>query len=352
MLLAAAMLLAMLAGCAVPAGVGTGAAGPELVEVPYVTDRARDPGWEGVASYRGERGEPGYGRCRVRFSALPLLGDMAGRMPFYVPGEAVEVTGVERLDRPALWRALEGPEGAPLAVFVHGYSFDLGEGCQVVAVLQRALGERARMMLFSWPSDDNPADYTADRADMAWSAAHLADLLAALRARLDGRPLHLVAHSMGAYGVVEALLRLGCDGARGPLVDELVLIAPDLDQAVFRQHLPRLRRLAGRITLYASDNDTLLTISRVLNGYPRLGEAGRYLMVAEGMETVDVSPLGRHHLTGHEYYRYHPLATRDLVELLATGQGAAKRSLPRPVEGDDGRYWELREAPAPEAADG
>ena len=114
-----------------------------------------------------------------------------------------------------------------------------------------------------------------------------------------------------------------------------------------RQLLPRLAPLAGSVTLYASSNDTLLKLSRQLNGYPRLGEAGDYLTVAEGMETIDVSPSGRYQILGHEYFQFHPKVAADLVTLLSIGAKAAERSALRSRTRDGLFYWEFVEGSTP-----
>ncbi len=108
-------------------------------------------------------------------------------------------------------------------------------------------------------------------------------------------------------------------GVESPVIDQLVLMAPDFDSQTFIDLLPGLAPLAGGITLYASDKDTPLKLSHQLSGYPRLGEAGEYLTVIEAMDTIDVSSIGRYQITGHEYFYFHPLVTADLVSLLGTG---------------------------------
>ena len=121
----------------------------------------------------------------------------------------------------------------------------------------------------------------------------------------------------------------------------LVLLAPDLDAQLFVERLPSLIPLAESITLYASGTDTPLKFSHQLNGSPRLGQAGDFLTVAEGMETVDVTPAGRYQLLGHEYFYFHPQVGSDLVELVTTGKRAAERSALRPQERDGQLYWEV-----------
>jgi esterase/lipase superfamily enzyme len=118
-------------------------------------------------------------------------------------------------------------------------------------------------------------------------------------------------------------------------------MAPDFDAQTFVERLPALVPLTAGITLYASSNDTPLKASRQLHASPRLGEAGEFLTVAEGMQTVDVSPLGRYQVLGHEYFRFHPKAAADLAALLGEGRRAPERPGLRPVHLNGLVYWEL-----------
>jgi esterase/lipase superfamily enzyme len=154
--------------------------------------------------------------------------------------------------------------------------------------------------------------------------------------------VQLVAHSLGSRGVIFALQRLAAMREKRPVISQLVLLAPDFDSATFVDLLPGLVPLADAITLYASSNDTPLKLSQQLSGYPRLGQAGDYLTVVEGVETINVSSIGRYQITGHEYFHFHPRVTADLVALLGSGARAAERSGLQAKMRDEMRYWEFR----------
>jgi hypothetical protein len=81
-----------------------------------------------------------------------------------------------------------------------------------------------------------------------------------------------------------------------------------------------------------------------LSGYPRLGEGGALLTLAEGMQSIDVSAAGRYQILGHEYFFYHPLVVSDLVELLVTGKPAGARSGIRARQRNGLTYWVIESA--------
>jgi esterase/lipase superfamily enzyme len=120
-----------------------------------------------------------------------------------------------------------------------------------------------------------------------------------------------------------------------------VLLAPDVDSGIFRKQFPKLRRLAGRVTLYASIGDNALKFSRQIHGYPRLGEAGSDLTVLEGLETIDLSPTGSYEFSGHLYHQHNPYVIADIQRLLKTGAGADRRPGLKAAQRDGMRYWSI-----------
>jgi esterase/lipase superfamily enzyme len=211
----------------------------------------------------------------------------------------------------------------------------------MAAELQRSLVGKATVLMFSWPSNAGPVEYVRDQADVEWSVPFLADLLTQLGARVGPANVKLLAHSLGTRGALFSLRRLAADSSERPAIGELVLLAPDFDSQTFVDQLPRLTPLVGGITIYASSKDAPLKVSRQLSGYPRLGEGGEFLTVAEGMETIDVSGSGRYQILGHEYFYYHPRVKADLIALLTTGQRAAERPGLRSRTRYAERYWEI-----------
>ncbi|MGD8497538.1 MAG: alpha/beta hydrolase [Chromatiales bacterium] len=315
------------------------------ISVLYLTNRRRYEDRPASTRYSGERGEAHFGRCEVEFTPIPIINDVVPQMSFYVQRETQELVLAQRLETAAFWDRLEASidrsAGGPVVLFVHGYNYGFERTCRRAAVLQRSLRDQATLVVFSWPSNAVPTDYVPDQADVEWSAPLLADAIAELGARIGVERLQLVAHSLGTRGVVLALQQLGARATERPVVDRLILLAPDFDSQTFVELLPQLEPLAGSITLYASSNDTPLKLSRQLSGYPRLGEAGPYLTVVPGIETIDVSPLGRYQFTGHEYFYFHPVVTADLITLLSTGASAERRPSLRARTRDGMRYWEF-----------
>jgi esterase/lipase superfamily enzyme len=315
------------------------------VEVLYATNRARLEVAEPGKVFGGQRGEPAFGLCEVEFKPIPGVGGIAEKVPFYLPSESKALRIEEQVHEGAFWDRLRVAAAATtsghVVVFIHGYSYDFERACDRAAEAQRVLADEATVLLFTWPSNGRPTDYASDATDLEWSVPFLMKVLRQVSDLVGAEQVQVLAHSLGSRGVVEAMLGLKSEGLSAKLLNQLVLLAPDLDAASFVDVVPELDPLAGGITLYASGNDTPLKFSRQLNGSPRLGQAGEFLTVIEGVETVDVTPAGRYQILGHEYFYYHPLVAADLAELVTTGSGAADRSVPRPRSRDGLTYWEI-----------
>jgi esterase/lipase superfamily enzyme len=325
-----------------PGGPQPGAEGLEI-SVPYVTNRRPLDEGAGSTAYGGGRGTPSFGHCTVQFVPIPIINALAPQVPFYLPAERKTLRVERQDDAAAFWDGLTAAVAATATrsavVFVHGYNYGFERSCKAAAALQRSVRGQVAVFLFSWPSNAQAADYLVDQADVEWSVPLLSDVLQELGDRVGPRQVQLLAHSLGTRGVMMALDYLAAAHDRRPVIGPLVLIASDVDAATFADRLPRLASFTTGVTLYASSNDAPLKASRALHGAPRLGEAGEFLSVAEGMQTIDVSPLGRYQVFGHEYHLFHPRVAADLATLLATGRDASHRPGLRAAQRDGLEYW-------------
>lgn len=304
-----------------------------------------------VVRFGGQRGSLSFGTCEIEFKPIPLLGDVASKVPFYVPSETSEMRIEAQKDLDLFWQQLsilvESTSSKQIVVYVHGYSYDFERGCERAAEVQRSLAGTATVLMFTWPSNGEATDYVPDLADLEWSVPFLAGLLEQLAGHFGPVRTHVLSHSLGARGVMLALKRLKGDLVTPPVIGRWVLLAPDIDSQTFVELLPRFKSMAESITLYASSTDTPLKISHRLNGSPRLGEAGEFLTVVEGVETIDVSPAGRYEMLGHEYFFFHPGVAADLALLLSTGKSAAERPMLRAQSMNRLPYWEVVEKDEP-----
>jgi esterase/lipase superfamily enzyme len=281
----------------------------------------------------------------MEFRPVNGLKQLADSSPFYIPDRIRSLRRITEFSPEELWKRLDSAvarDNGNLVLYIHGYNLSFQKACRRAATFQRELDLHGRLLLFSWPANGNLLTYTQDEADISWSVDYLENFLASLHLRYGAERVSLVGHSLGARGLVEALMHLGYGNAGRPLFNELVLIAPDIDSQVFIKRLAELRPQVKRITLYASAHDKALKFSNEVHGAARLGEAGERLTLAPGIETIDVSALETRSVSGHIYHQHDSSVIADIKQLLDAGKGAAGRSGLTQRSRQDGDYWVLQ----------
>lgn len=234
-------------------------------------------------------------------------------------------------------------------IFVHGFNVPFDDAIRRTAQIKYDIGFDGVPIMFSWPSQGSPvpSNYRKDERNAALSADSLHRLLLSLGANVPSITIHIIAHSMGTRVVAGALEQISADAhtdGRKP-VGEVALLAPDIDAELFRRAAAKLTGAAARVTLYASDKDEALLLSEHNAGYKRAGQAGRDLVIAPGMDTIDATQvetavLGLRHL----YYADNSTILSDLFHLLRGRSPADRSARLEAVGSQPNRYWRFRPA--------
>ena len=316
-----------------------------LQTVPFLTLRKKTGSEKADEYFGGERGELTAGICGLARTPINPLKPLAAKAPFHIPDEIVKLDAVTELSVDELWQRMESASsGQAPVLYTHGFYISFERGCRRALILKESLGLEGRFALFSWPSDGAILNYTRDESDLYWSVGPFSKVLADMVDRFGSGKVNIVAHSLGARGVMLALVLLAqAQGVEKPLFNQVVLIAPDIDVGIFGQYLPLIRPLAKNITVYVSSNDSPLALSRQVHGYPRLGEAGEHLARLDGIEIIDLSDIPIRAPSGHVYHLYQSLVTADLDQLINENKPAAGR---RNLERINDNRWRLKQAEA------
>ena len=133
----------------------------------------------------------------------------------------------------------------------------------------------------------------------------------------------LIAHSLGARGMVQTLRDIEGDDVESPdrIFGQLVLVAPDIDLEGFADDIAILKARTRAVTVFVSENDRVLRISRTVNWARRLGQGGELPFADPGISIVDISPIERADFGGHVYHLYNPAVTEELRRMLGTDAG-------------------------------
>jgi esterase/lipase superfamily enzyme len=234
-------------------------------------------------------------------------------------------------------------------IFVHGFNVPFHEAAQRTAQMAYDMNFDGLPILYSWPSRASLISYIADTAVVNLSGRRLSRFLEDVVAQSGATRIHLIAHSMGNRALTDALelFALRYEGAQ-PAFDQVLFTAPDLDAGLFAEMMATIRTTARRITLYASNKDWALAVSRRLHGdAPRAGQGGKGILHVAEVDSIDMTEIGEDMLK-HSYYANNPSALTDILSLFWRDAPPEQRCGMSLTEGENGTYWSYQ----PEACDG
>lgn len=313
------------------------------------------PDSQRAVEYGAGRDELRFGVCQVSLPPGHERGTMESPSFLHLewrpdPEKHVALLETIELDREEclakLNEDLAQSDRQEIFVFIHGYNVSFEDAARRTGQLAHDLDFPGPAMLYSWPSQATTAGYTIDENNVAWTVPHLKDVLQTLQRQTGADAVHVVAHSMGNRALTAAVRELALEGKMtdAPL-GQIVLAAPDVDAEVFRRDLlPAMQASAERVTLYASSYDQALRVSKTLHGYPRAGESGEGLVLAQGLETIDVSGVDLSML-GHSYYGDVARVVDDLKTLIFENKAAAARPYLVAREKQGLAYWQVAMQP-------
>jgi esterase/lipase superfamily enzyme/Tfp pilus assembly protein PilF len=241
-------------------------------------------------------------------------------------------------------------------VFVHGFNVSFENAVKRAAQLGYDLNFDGPIFLYSWPSRGGSGlltnvigikHYPYDLASADGAVNYLFEFLRKVSGVAPLR-VHLIAHSMGNRALLETLHRVSLNRAAVPglTIGEIICAAPDVDVHRFRQLIPQISPLGGKVTLYASSSDWALRISSAVWGsVPRAGlvPPGQEPIVLADLDSIDITKAGSQWFNlNHDVYAANPAIAKDVRTVLESGlRPPDKRPGPfMSKTGRQGAYWE------------
>ena len=275
-------VLTLLTACAVREQVdfveGPRVAGTILRPVLVATTRLPDPNQ--TVPGRGRAFDVTYGRYTVSIPPDREAGEIPRQQErsVAIPSEHFMLADAEVLAGPAFQTAVRAdlaqlPTSEREAViFVHGFNTAFIEGVYRTAQFGNDLRVPGVLMHYSWPSMGAPLAYAHDRDSALFARDGLIEMVQQVRAAGPQRVI-LMAHSMGAHLVMEALRQMALtDDPAMRSIGGVFLISPDIDVELFRQQVEAIGDLPEPFVIVTSQRDRVLTLSARLTGQTvRLG---------------------------------------------------------------------------------
>lgn len=237
-------------------------------------------------------------------------------------------------------------------LYTHGYLVTFVNPLLVSAELWHFLGYRGAFIAYSWPATPHRLAYIRDSDTAVSYARNLRLLLELLAEKTDAEEIHIIGYSNGTRLVVEALEQLALINQDKPeeevhkdlRIGNVILVGSDIDRAAFGNSLADgLLKVSRHLSIYVSEHDKALGVSRMLTNRRRLGElwgaedneihpqARQALENLRGqMSFINVSEAeGSSSGNGHHYFRQSPWASSDILMMLNYGLDPQERGLVR-----------------------
>ncbi|MCC7680700.1 alpha/beta hydrolase [Janthinobacterium sp. FW305-128] len=328
-----------------------------VVKVYFATDRQRDVGKPPAQRFSGERNVMGgngplnYGSCDISIPRDHRMGQLESpslwRLEFRDdPAKHVVVLSADVQDRDNFFAALKtqirASAGKSAFIFVHGYNVSFEDAARRTGQMAYDLGFDGAPVFYSWPSRGEVASYTIDENNIEWSTPHITAFLGDFLASTEAAQVYLVGHSMGSRGLARAVADLlAAQPQLAQKITEIILSAPDIDAAIFKQDIaPKLAGARNPVTLYASSQDLALAASKAVHGYARAGDSGAGMLIVAGVETIDATGVDTSFMK-HSYFAEKRSALSDMFYLIRNHARADQRFL-EPVDTAAGRYWTFK----------
>jgi esterase/lipase superfamily enzyme len=194
-------------------------------------------------------------------------------------------------------RDVDGKAQRHAFVFVHGYRVTFENAAfrsaQIAFDLAPDGQPFASAFLYSWPSGGRAADYGYDLDSSRLAIPSLTRFLELVIDQTEATHVHVIAHSMGNFPLIQALGQLKGRTQRAR-INQIIFAAPDVDKAEFERIAGAIADFGAGATLYASASDRALLLSRLgRRNTPRAGDVKQPPgpALAAGIDTIDVSAL-------------------------------------------------------------
>ncbi len=293
-------LLATLSACAIDRDIGRARAIPynaERVEMMIATTRNPIGAPE---EYGRERSEISYASYTVSIPPNHRPGNIEWPRDLVPdPREAFTIAGSQKLSKSEFQSSLSRRIASKPAteqgvfLFIHGYNKSFAESLYANAQIFHDYKNPLVPLHFSWSSAARTGLYAYDQDSALFARASLTQLLSEL-ANSRAKRLEIIAHSMGAFLLMEALRQLPePDLARlRARMGNITLLSPDLDIDVFTSQLNAIAPPPKPFYVITSRKDLILQLSTFLRGGSRrlgLGTEDFEQLRALGVEPVDVT---------------------------------------------------------------
>lgn len=304
------------------------------VEMLVTTTRARST--NPAEMYTGERGSaPSFADITVSIppASVRKVGEVA--WPKKLPSNPATDFAVVKAEELTLQTAKgwlhtsvrKSPDHSVL-VFIHGFNNRFEDSVYRFAQIAKDTGTDSVPILVTWPSRGSTLAYGYDRESTNYTRDALELLFQYLARDPDIKEVSILAHSMGNWLALESLRQMAIrNGGLPAKFRNVMLAAPDVDVDVFRTQIADMGKRHPQFTLFVSQDDRALKVSRrVWGNIPRLGsinpEEAPYKeeLASENVTVIDLTKVKSGDSLNHGKFASSPQIVQLIGARMAGGQ--------------------------------
>lgn len=290
-----------------------------------------------------------YGIVKVEIPFIKPIGETTGMSISYLKNDIGWLKFREKISKD------------DLVIFIHGFNTPFKDAAIRTAQLAHDTNYVGEAVFYSWPSGGEFTEYAIDQKNAKLNFSHFADFLQNI-AQSSNKKIHIIAHSMGGYILSNALVvldkrmkkdvNLFKNRPEKNVFNQIIFAAPDIEKKEFKDNMEshRLKRFAERMTLYSTNNDYVLKVSRGFNYFinnnskNRTGDSSdQDFVLMNGLDTVDARREIPKQFFGHSFYANNRSLVSDIYQLLNYGTHPDKRILQKALTPDNGMLWLMQD---------
>ena len=232
-------------------------------------------------------------------------------------------------------------------IYVHGYKVDFENPVLVASELWHFLGYQGAFIAYSWPTTAKKLAYLSDVENARASARALRQLVVYISEESQAERIHIIGYSAGTRLVGRLLADIGMftyalnddEVRRRVRLGHVILTGSDVDRAIIGGYiLDGALRVPASVTIYVSDGDQALGVSKFVFTRERSGQLGeadavgpkatKFFEDTDKLRIIDVSNAeGSKSGNGHAYFRSSPWVSSDILMTLLYDLPPADRGL-------------------------
>jgi len=214
------------------------------------------------------------------------------------------------------------PRTRRVVIFVHGFNNRFEDAVYRFAQITHDSHMEAAPVLFTWPSRASVFAYAFDRESTIVSRDAFEETVCRIANDPAVGEVTVMAHSMGAWLAMEGLRQMAIRRGKLPAkITNVILASPDLDVDVFAAQWRALPQPQPRFTVFVSQDDRALALSRrIAGGVDRLGQidpqSAAYYEKLErsGVVVIDLTAMRSGDRLNHGRFAESP----EVVQLIGT----------------------------------